>query len=240
MGSASNLQPPAPPLRPTHSTASVPTVYFPNVATNPLSMLSSITGPAGSDNLLSLPVSNLNAAISSTSSGLQMLGNTGQASASGSDKNSTLFRNMMPSNPSYLQGPQSSEHSLPHNSSTSGNLHNATPNSGMNSAAHAGMQPYSSLLGNNPSSILNNGLNPLAPAVNNMSPNNSLSLNGVMPPGNTLSQANVIQHQGQSPHQPAYFVQQAVYVDANGQPIYYRTGIKKFIDVTLNIDNAIS
>jgi hypothetical protein len=31
------------------------------------------------------------------------------------------------------------------------------------------------------------------------------------------------QHQSQQ-HQPAYFVQQAVYLDQNGQPIYYRTG----------------
>lgn len=70
-------------------------------------------------------------------------------------------------------------------------------------------------MGNN-TPILNHGINPLAPSITN----SALNLNGV---AGQMNQSGVMQQQ-QSQQQPAYFVQQAVYVDQNGQPIYYRTG----------------
>lgn len=101
-----------------------------------------------------------------------------------------------------------------------------------------GQSPYNTLLGNNPSAILNNGLNPLAPAVAmggmlGMQSGN-VGLHGGNPaqgmpqahqqvPQQQQQQAQQqAQQQQQPPHQPAYFVQQAVYLDANGQPMFYR------------------
>ena len=196
----------APALRSSHASAvSGAPVYS-------LSMLSSISGGvSATDNILSLPVSNLN----TSASGLQILSTSGGAATPGAaDKSSNLFRNIMPNGAGYLPSP-SSEHSHSGGASNAGGAMHAGGN---------GMTQYSSLLGNNPSSILNNGLNPLAPAVSSMSSPNSISLSGVMGNGTPLSQTNVMQHQGQAQHQPAYFVQQAVYLDQNGQPIYYRAG----------------
>lgn len=101
---------------------------------------------------------------------------------------------------------------------------------------------YNTLLGNNPSAILNNGLNPLAPAVamgggmlnipmnaGNMNAGNLHAPHGqsILQQGN-VPQLNQQQHpqqqQQQQAPQPAYFVQQAVYLDQNGQPIFYRPG----------------
>ena len=172
-----------------------------------LSMLSA------TDNILSLPVSNLN----TTASGLQILSAGGGAATPGTaDKSSNLFRNIIPNGAGYLPSP-TSEHSHGGGATNSG--------AAMHAGGAAGMTQYSSLLGNNPSSILNNGLNPLAPAVSSMSSPPSISLTGVMGNGTPLSQNSVMQHQGQAQHQPAFYVQQAVYLDQNGQPIYYRAGL---------------
>ena len=182
-----------------------------------LSMLSSISGGvSATDNILSLPVSNLN----TSASGLQILSTSGGGAATpgAADKSSNLFRNIMPNSAGYLPSP-TSEHSHSGGASNNGGAMHA----GGNVGAHS-MTQYSSLLGNNPSSILNNGLNPLAPAVSSMSSPNSISLSGVMGNGTPLSQTNVMQHQGQAQHQPAFYVQQAVYLDQNGQPLYYRAG----------------
>lgn len=98
---------------------------------------------------------------------------------------------------------------------------------------------YNTLLGNNPSAILNNGLNPLAPAVAMggmlgipMNPSNVHAQHvphgaqSILQPGGVpqLSQQHPQQQQQQQAPQPAYFVQQAVYLDQNGQPIFYRPG----------------
>jgi len=117
--------------------------------------------------------------------------------------------------------------------SFNGNSANAKP---FTAKATAGPQSsYNTLLGNNPSAILNNGLNPLAPSVGmgnmlGMPMNNN---------NNTLQGQSILQQvpnqgqqgQGQAGHQqhqqnpqPAYYVQQAVYLDQNGQPIFYRPG----------------
>lgn len=83
---------------------------------------------------------------------------------------------------------------------------------------------YNTLLGNNPSAILNNGLNPLAPAV---------AMSGMLNVPMNAQHGGQQQQQGGMPQpnqqqqpapQPAYFVQQAVYLDQNGQPIFYRPG----------------
>lgn len=167
---------------------------------------------SATDNILSLPVSNLN----TTASGLQILSTGGGAATPGTaDKSSNLFRNIIPNGAGYLPSP-TSEHSHGGGATNSG--------AAMHAGGAAGMTQYSSLLGNNPSSILNNGLNPLAPAVSSMSSPPSISLTGVMGNGTPLSQNSVMQHQGQAQHQPAFYVQQAVYLDQNGQPIYYRAG----------------
>lgn len=73
--------------------------------------------------------------------------------------------------------------------------------SGHNGMAHN----YGSLINNN---IPNNSLNPLG-----MNNNGSNIMGGMMPQG-----------QGQQIPQPAYYVQQPVYLDQNGQPMYYRSG----------------
>jgi hypothetical protein len=91
-----------------------------------------------------------------------------------------------------------------------------------------GQSPYNTLLGNNPSAILNNGLNPLAPAV---AMGGMLGMQPGLAQGMPQAHQQVPQQQQQQaqqqaqqqpPHQPAYFVQQAVYLDANGQPMFYR------------------
>mmetsp|Transcript_30452 Transcript_30452/g.43652 ORF Transcript_30452/g.43652 Transcript_30452/m.43652 type:complete len:1107 (-) Transcript_30452:656-3976(-) len=214
VATTTNLQPTGPALR----TAPVAAGYFPTAATSsPMSMLSSISGPSGGENLLSLP---LNSSIS-PAGGLQILSSSGVA-ATGGDKGSNLFRNIIPTNGGYLP----SDHTHSHPNNTTNNTSNPSgmhgvASAGVAAAAHNGMQPYSSLLGNNPSSILNNGLNPLAPSVNNMTSPTAISLTGVMGNGSGLNQG-MQQHQGQQ-HQPAYYVQQAVYLDQNGQHIFYRT-----------------
>lgn len=80
---------------------------------------------------------------------------------------------------------------------------------------------FNALLGNNPSAILNNGLNPLAPSV---AMNGMLSMNSINAVPNMQQGNNALQQQQQH-SQPAYYVQQAVYLDQNGQPIYYRPGL---------------
>ena len=198
-------------------------MYFPSGGASSLSMLSSISGPSATDNILSLPVSTLN----NSSSGLQILGGGGGGGGGNvpsnvTDKPSNIFRNI---NAGYLPG-NADNHGGP--SASPGGIHAGGVAGGahINPAAHSNITQYSSLLGNNPSSILNNGLNPLAPAVSTMTTPNSLSLTGVMSNGAALNQnnVNVMQHQGQAQHQPAFYVQQAVYLDQNGQPIYYRAG----------------
>ena len=77
---------------------------------------------------------------------------------------------------------------------------------------------YNTLLGNNPSAILNNGLNPLAPAVGM---GGMLGMN-TGSPGSTAQGQTGGQQQQANQQQPAYYVQQAVYLDQNGNPIFYR------------------
>jgi hypothetical protein len=86
------------------------------------------------------------------------------------------------------------------------------PNAHNNSSVYD-HSTYNTLLGNSPSAILNNGLNPLAAAVS--AP--SLGSNPLAGGGGL----NAPQGQQQG-NQPAYYVQQAVYLDQNGQPVYYR------------------
>jgi hypothetical protein len=102
-----------------------------------------------------------------------------------------------------------------------------------------GQSPYNTLLGNNPSAILNNGLNPLAPAV---AMGGMLGMQGnvglhagqqgmpqQVPQQQQQQPQQAPQQQQQPPHQPAYFVQQAVYLDANGQPMFYRPSKPDFV-----------
>jgi hypothetical protein len=101
-----------------------------------------------------------------------------------------------------------------------------------------GQSPYNALLGNNPSAILNNGLNPLAPSVamggmlgmppapHGATQGNSAVQGGATAPQQApqvgQTQPPAAQNAQQAPQQPAYYVQQAVYLDANGQPMFYR------------------
>jgi hypothetical protein len=100
----------------------------------------------------------------------------------------------------------------------------ATNNKGGNNQQHVtGSNNFNALLGNSPSAILNNGLNPLAPAVGAMG-NSMLNIsqgNGAQMHGQQAQQGQ----QGGMQQQPAYFVQQAVYLDHNGQPMFYRPGM---------------
>ena len=99
-----------------------------------------------------------------------------------------------------------------------------------------GVEYQNTLLGNSPSAILNNGLNPLAAPV--VAPNAAGGNGpaGVVPTGagvphhpqGVVPAGGVQQVQQQGPPTgvpaPAYYVQQAVYLDQNGQPIFYRPG----------------
>jgi hypothetical protein len=91
------------------------------------------------------------------------------------------------------------------------------PNDAVMNQNNPAINAYNGLAMNNTNPMLNHGMNPVPPNMGN----SALNLNGV---ANTMSQSNVMQ-QHQNQQQPAYFVQQAVYVDQNGQPIYYRPGL---------------
>lgn len=122
------------------------------------------------------------------------VGNQNSSLLSQKEKGSTIFRNMMPNN----------------NNTYTGTDHTAI----MTTQANPTIASYNGLAMNNSNTMLNHGINTLAPNMGT----STLNLNGV---ANNMNQSNVMQ-QHQNQQQPAYFVQQAVYVDQNGQPIYYR------------------
>jgi hypothetical protein len=103
----------------------------------------------------------------------------------------------------------------------------------LSAAATANGHNYSALLGNNPSAIVNNGLNPLTPPISSMSASFGVatplhgmtSLSGVPVPGTAMMPAQGQMLNGQMPQggiqqNGQYFMQQPVYLDQNGQPMW--------------------
>ena len=89
-------------------------------------------------------------------------------------------------------------------------------NSFSNNLPKSNVPPFNSLLGSNSSPIL-------TPLIMNASiPGAMLNINGMQ---QSIQGSGMQQQQPQQPTaQPAYYVQQAVYLDQNGQPMYYRPG----------------